>query len=258
MYPSCCPTTTRLAFRKHQEEGNIKRWKQQCIVLVLPWLKSTPTANGFAVTSSTRSSSTSQVCIISHIFYVYSIVSLFLRELNSPVPNTSYICHCDFNAAIYCNAHAATAGFTKNQLKVQVEPSASLRISGERALHGGRQWCHFLKRFDLPAACDAGAIKVKLDKGVLYVQLPRPSAATTDDDSEDYPEDALPEEEHAGAYWTSGHTAAWRDDAHPARRLAKGLGKHRHVVLNVVLAVVLLWLVAFATSRPSGGQVRND
>ncbi|CAM0956974.1 unnamed protein product [Alopecurus aequalis] len=147
------------------------------------------------------------------------------------------------------------SGFTKNQLKVQVEPSGSLslRISGERALNGGRQWCHFLKRFDLPAASDAGAIKVKLDKGVLYVQVPRPIAATTDDDSEEFAEDALPEEEHAGAYWSGGHTAAWRDSAHPAWQLAKGLGKHRYVVLNVVLAVVLLWLVAFAKSRPSGG-----
>jgi hypothetical protein len=138
---------------------------------------------------------------------------------------------------------------------VQVEPSGSLRISGERALNGGRQWSHFLKRFDLPAACDAGAIKVLLDKGVLYVQVPRPSAATTDNNSE---EDALPEEEHAGAYWSGGHTAVWRDDAHPARQLAKSLGDHRYVVLNVVLAVVLLWLVAFAQTRPGSGQVRNE
>ncbi|KAM0838546.1 hypothetical protein ACQ4PT_060910 [Festuca glaucescens] len=150
------------------------------------------------------------------------------------------------------------SGFTKNQLKVQVEPSGSLRISGERALNGGRQWSHFLKRFDLPAACDAGAIKVQLDKGVLYVQVPRPRAATDNDDSEEYPEDTLPEEEHAGAYWSGGHTAAWRDDAHPGWRLAKNLGKHRYVVLNVVLAVVLLWLVAFAQSRPRGGQIKNE
>ena len=40
--------------------------------------------------------------------------------------------------------------------------------------------------------------------------------------------------------------------------MAKGLGKHRYVFLNVVLAAVLLWLVAFAKSRPSGGQVRNE
>uniref|UniRef100_A0ACD5VPB9 Uncharacterized protein n=3 Tax=Avena sativa TaxID=4498 RepID=A0ACD5VPB9_AVESA len=149
------------------------------------------------------------------------------------------------------------SGFTKNQLKVQVEPSGSLRISGERALNGGRQWCHFLKRFDLPATCDAGEIKVHLYKGVLYVQVPRPSATTAGDDDSEYPEDAQPDEP-AGAYRSGSQTTAWGDDAYPARRLAKSLGKHRYVVLNIVLAAVLLWLVAFAKSRPSNGQVNKE
>jgi hypothetical protein len=60
------------------------------------------------------------------------------------------------------------AGFTKDQLKVLVEPSGSLQVSGERAVHGGgagRQWCQFLKRFDLPAGgVDVAAIKVQLDR----------------------------------------------------------------------------------------------
>jgi hypothetical protein len=43
----------------------------------------------------------------------------------------------------------------------------------------------------------------------------------------------------------------WRDDTHTRR-------DHRYVVLNVVLAVVLLWLVAFAQTRPGSGQVRNE
>ncbi|XP_037437309.1 uncharacterized protein LOC119304241 isoform X1 [Triticum dicoccoides] len=159
----------------------------------------------------------------------------FLRELNPLVPNTFW--HID--------THAAVAGFARDQLKVQVEPLGSLKISGERALNGGRQWCHFLKRFDLPGACDAAAIKVQLDKGVLYVQVPR----STDDSQED----ALREED-----WSGGHTAAWRADEHPARRLAKSLGEHRYAVLNVVLAVVLLWLVAFANSKQSGGQIKNE
>ena len=68
------------------------------------------------------------------------------------------------------------AGFGKEHLKVQVEPSGSLKVSGERAVDGGggRQWCHFTKRFDLPASCDCDAaeIKVQLDKGMLYVQVP--------------------------------------------------------------------------------------
>lgn len=157
--------------------------------------------------------------------------------------------------------HVANAGFTKDQLKVQVEASGSLRISGERTLNGSRQWSHFLKRFDLPDACDGTAIKVQLAKGVLYVQVPHPNTSTTTDDDEDDTEEYLEDEleEEAGAVWTGGHTAAWRnDDEHPVRRLVKALSQHRHVVLNVVLAAVLLWLVAFGKSRPSGGQIKNE
>ncbi|XBJ23690.1 hypothetical protein VPH35_001763 [Triticum aestivum] len=94
-------------------------------------------------------------------------------------------------------------------------------------------WCHFLKRFDLPGACDATAIKV-----------PR--------SSDDNQEDALREEEDANTFWSGGHTVAWRADEHLAWRLAKSLGEHRYLILNVVLAVMLLWLVAF------GGQIKNE
>ncbi|KAI5016169.1 hypothetical protein ZWY2020_006021 [Hordeum vulgare] len=146
------------------------------------------------------------------------------------------------------------SGFGRDQLKVQVEPPGSLKISGERAVNGGRQWCHFLKRFDLPGVCDAAAIKVQLDKGVLYVQVLRPSGTIANDDSQ---EDALREEEDAGAFWSGGHAAAWRADEHPAWRLANSLREHRYVFLNIVLAVVLLWLVAFANSKQSGGQNKN-
>ncbi|XP_020180966.1 18.1 kDa class I heat shock protein-like [Aegilops tauschii subsp. strangulata] len=142
------------------------------------------------------------------------------------------------------------SGFTRDQLKVQVEPSGSLKISGERALNGGRQWCHFLKRFDLSGVFDAAAIKVQLDKGVLYIQVPR----STDDSQEDAPR----EEEDTGLSWSGGHTAAWRAVEQRAWRLATSLGKHRYVVLNVVLAVVLLWLVAFANSKQSGGLIKNE
>ncbi|EAZ16197.1 hypothetical protein OsJ_31647 [Oryza sativa Japonica Group] len=108
------------------------------------------------------------------------------RVLSEIDPHSEWIHGDEFDTLVL-----DVTGFSKDHLKVQVEASGSLRISGERAVNGGgRHWLHFLKRFDLPpgAADDASAIKVQLDKGVLYVQ----------------------------------------------------------VVLNVVIAVVLLWLVTFA------------
>lgn len=155
------------------------------------------------------------------------------------------------------------AGFGKDHLKVQVEPTGSLKISGERAIDG-RQWLHFTKRFD-PAGCggdDAAAIKVQLDKGMLYIQVPRPVGAMpgagSSSDSERY-EDAVRggEDEAAGDGWNVGGRVATarREEENTLRRLARGLCRHRQVILNVLLAVVLLWLVAFgAKNKPGGGQ----
>ncbi|KAL6842370.1 hypothetical protein ACP4OV_027797 [Aristida adscensionis] len=157
------------------------------------------------------------------------------------------------------------AGFGKDQLKVQVEPPGSLKVSGERAVDG-RQWCHFLKRFDLPVGCDAAAIKVQLDKGMLYIQVPRAGTAGSSEDgrpaaptAERY-EDALQERTangDDGGGWVARGVAARREE-HPVRRLARGLSKHRQVVLNVVIAIVLLWLVAFAQNKPGAGRIKKD
>jgi hypothetical protein len=161
-------------------------------------------------------------------------------------------------------AVATNAGFGKEHLKVQVEPTGSLRVSGERAVdEGGRQWCHFTKRFDLPAGCDCDAadIKVQLDKGMLYVQVPRPpGGAGSSNGGQHHPaaaeiyEDALQGEceiGNGGGDWFIGRVAARREEQlqHPVLRLARGLSRNRQVLLNVLLAVVLLWLVAFGAQK---------
>lgn len=169
------------------------------------------------------------------------------------------------------------AGFGKDHLKVQVEPTGSLKISGERAIDG-RQWLHFTKRFD-PAGCggdDAAAIKVQLDKGMLYIQVPRPlvGGATSagaagnggsSSDSEKY-EDAVrgggEDEVGVADGWNVGGrvAVARREEQNTLRRLARGLSRHRQVVLNVLLAVVLLWLVVFDAknqNKHGGGQAKN-
>jgi len=151
------------------------------------------------------------------------------------------------------SAIVVDAGFGKDHLKVQVEPSGSLKVSGERAVDGGgRQWCHFTKRFDLPAACDAAEIKVQLDKGMLYVQVPHNGAGAGGNPAAEMFEDPLALQgeaeigDDADGGWNIGPVAARQEERHPLLRLARGLSRHRQVVLNVVLAIVLFWLVAFA------------
>ncbi|KAJ1295463.1 hypothetical protein BS78_01G226400 [Paspalum vaginatum] len=160
-------------------------------------------------------------------------------------------------------------GFGKDHLKVMVEPSGSLKVSGERAVDGGgggRQWYHFTKRFDLPEAagcCDPADIAVRLDKGMLYVQVPRPGAAASAAWSSEPQPAAETYEDAPGGAGAEDETGCWniapvatrrRDGGeHPLRRLARGLSRHRQVVLNVVLAVLLLWLVASARNKAGGG-----
>ncbi|KAF8698218.1 hypothetical protein HU200_035739 [Digitaria exilis] len=56
-----------------------------------------------------------------------------------------------------------------------LEPSGSLKISGERAVDGsGRQWLHFTKWFNLHTGCGGD----QAVKGMLYIQVPRPVGAT--------------------------------------------------------------------------------
>jgi hypothetical protein len=165
------------------------------------------------------------------------------------------------------------SGFSKDQLKVQVEPWGSLKVSGDQGAvdgGGGMQRRHFTKRFDLPAGCDVAAITVQLDKGMLYIQVPRPAGAAaawwgTQQQQQQPAEEEVYEDAVRGVDETGddahggGGLAARRDGGrHPLRRLARGLSRHRQVVLNVVLAVVLLWLVAFAKHKPGGGQAMHD
>ncbi|XP_052169103.1 23.2 kDa heat shock protein-like [Oryza glaberrima] len=170
------------------------------------------------------------------------------RVLSEIDPHSEWIHGDEFDTLVL-----DVTGFSKDHLKVQVEASGSLRISGERAVNGGgRHWLHFLKRFDLPpgAAGDASAIKVQLDKGVLYVQVPRPGAPAAGGGSDGEQQQQQQEGEIAGG---RRRRAAARRGGHPAWQLAGALSRHRQVVLNVVIAVVLLWLVTFA-NKPTKNE----
>ncbi|CAM0145777.1 unnamed protein product [Urochloa decumbens] len=176
------------------------------------------------------------------------------RVLAEIDPHSEWVHGSEFDTLV-----VDVTGFGKEHLKVMAEPTGSLKISGERAVDG-RQWCHFTKRFDLPAGCDAADIKVQLDKGMLYVQVPRPVG--DGGQPEHYPaaaaaetyEDAVQGEceigDGGGGGWGDiGRVALRREERHPVMRLARGLSRNRQVVLNVLLAVVLFWLVAFGAKN---------
>ncbi|PKA50908.1 22.0 kDa heat shock protein [Apostasia shenzhenica] len=66
-------------------------------------------------------------------------------------------------------------GFTKDQLKVQIDNTGNLRTSGERPLQDGAggRWSRFQTEHRVPERCDLRGIRARFDDGILYITLPK-------------------------------------------------------------------------------------
>ncbi|PIA59809.1 hypothetical protein AQUCO_00400592v1 [Aquilegia coerulea] len=63
-------------------------------------------------------------------------------------------------------------GFKKEDLRVQIDSHANLKISGERQLEDNR-WSRFRKEFRAPKNCNTNEITAKFVGGLLYVKFPK-------------------------------------------------------------------------------------
>ncbi|WOK91589.1 17.6 kDa class I heat shock protein-like [Canna indica] len=93
-------------------------------------------------------------------------------------------------------------GFKMEELKVHVNTSRKLTVSGESFVKGD-QWRRFAKSFQLPRDCNLQGIRGKFDKEILYVLLPKPPA-----------------------------NKEWG--------LLKALSKHRRLILAIALVIMLV------------------
>lgn len=64
-----------------------------------------------------------------------------------------------------------SAGFSKEQIRVQVSSTGKLRISGERP-YRNKAWQRFHKEFQIPPNCDTSSITAKYKGGILHVRQP--------------------------------------------------------------------------------------
>ncbi|XP_047323928.1 protein RESTRICTED TEV MOVEMENT 2-like [Impatiens glandulifera] len=62
--------------------------------------------------------------------------------------------------------------FSKEQLKVQISPSGTLKISGERPI-GVNKWSRFSKEFPVSSNCDTTKLNANFSQGILYVKQPK-------------------------------------------------------------------------------------
>ncbi|KAI3991307.1 hypothetical protein MKX01_034626 [Papaver californicum] len=63
-------------------------------------------------------------------------------------------------------------GFSKEQAKVQLEPTGKLKVSGERPL-GDNKWSRFEKHFQVSSNCNTDEISASFEDGVLFIIMPK-------------------------------------------------------------------------------------
>ncbi|KAL0914381.1 hypothetical protein M5K25_014725 [Dendrobium thyrsiflorum] len=84
--------------------------------------------------------------------------TLFIR-----LPGILIRCHC-----------GADAGFSKEQLKVQMDNFGNLRAIGERPLDaGGHRWSRFQTEHPIPKSCDVRGVRARFDNNILYITFPK-------------------------------------------------------------------------------------
>ncbi|MCE3216164.1 hypothetical protein HAX54_005184 [Datura stramonium] len=68
--------------------------------------------------------------------------------------------------------HINLPGFKKEQLRVLLTITGTLKISGQRPI-GKNKWQRFQKEFPVAENCDKGKISAKFENGVLHVKQPK-------------------------------------------------------------------------------------
>ncbi|KAE8780274.1 inactive protein RESTRICTED TEV MOVEMENT 2 [Hordeum vulgare] len=180
-------------------------------------------------------------------------------------------------------------GFKKEHLRLQIDKSGRLRVSGERPLEGG-QWRRFRKEFQVPEGCDAGGIRARFDKdGVLHVTMPRltpleddPKAAADAEAAQHAAAAAEEKKRHEAVEEDARKRHAGREDGHAsdqgegarqaasAGRQAYGFARDRSrsgmvraLLLAVAVALVGVaglyaryrWMDQSAETAPAGGAI---
>ncbi|KAJ0974140.1 hypothetical protein J5N97_016105 [Dioscorea zingiberensis] len=124
------------------------------------------------------------------------------------------------------------SGFTKEQLKVQLDTSGKILVSGECVIDGDR-WCRFLKEFKIPKKCQAKSIDAKFDEGTLYIILPKQVIANVH-----VPQDQQEENQ----YSTDHHSDHQKQYSNLSigSTVLKSLWIHKHLTYSVIVGVLLI------------------
>ena len=121
-------------------------------------------------------------------------------------------------------------GFTKEQLKAQLDTSGKILVSGECVVDGD-QWCRFLKEFKIPKKSNLKSIEAKFDEGTLYVILPKqvPTSTITNNGVH------IPQQQH-------NESAIGEEQSNniiSIRSCLRGLWNHKCMALSGIVVIML-------------------
>ncbi|TMW84440.1 hypothetical protein EJD97_025195 [Solanum chilense] len=69
--------------------------------------------------------------------------------------------------------HLTLQGFKKEELRVELNKTGTLKISGQRPVGKSNKWRRFQKEFPVAVNCDRSKISAKLENGILHVIQPK-------------------------------------------------------------------------------------
>ncbi|XP_055815306.1 inactive protein RESTRICTED TEV MOVEMENT 2-like [Solanum dulcamara] len=95
------------------------------------------------------------------------------------VPSTKLVQEQHFDTL-----HLTLPGFKKEELRVELNKTGILKISGQRPVGTTNKWQRFQKEFPIAVNCDRNKISAKLENGILHVKQPRMITSPTIKDNE--------------------------------------------------------------------------
>ncbi|KAI3924431.1 hypothetical protein MKW98_032632 [Papaver atlanticum] len=108
-------------------------------------------------------------------------------------------------------------GFTKEQARVQLEPTGNLKVSGERPL-GDNKWSRFEKHFQVSSDCNTDEISATFEDGVLFIIMPKFTSNTNQSSGFNEPNHDFPIPQEATNNGNKKHLAETEVDQRTRQR----------------------------------------
>ncbi|KAJ8649659.1 hypothetical protein MRB53_002682 [Persea americana] len=136
-------------------------------------------------------------------------------------------------------------GFTKEQLRVQLDSNSYLIVSGERPIDSAsNKWSRFRKEFRAPNDCNLNAVTAKFENATLYLIMPKDTSDTLPIGDQPKATTALEKKKQRGSGFLPGTSEATSGSSRWFRRGGGLMSGKRVLVVSVMVVVVAVGVYA--------------